>query len=209
MDFQQAGIADTQRLICRIDVHNGFIARAVIEPGDGMRRHRSAGGSQCQEGKCAESRYIDPVRPRFKIGDGVELGRIGIRYGQINETVVSIAACEMVRPKSTDDGIVAIISVDRIISRASVDRVIAGARVDNVTLTGAVEGVITGPSIDYLALVTSSRDAVASRSPIDVRRMGYYRRTRGQVVEIVGVSVAGAVDGDRHHLYGAIYGGDR
>ena len=34
-------------------------------------------------------------------------------------------------------------------------------------------------------------------------------RPRGQVVEIVGVRVVGAVDGDRHHLCGAVYGGDR
>ncbi len=58
MDFHQAGIADTQGLICRIDVHNGLIGRAVIEPGDGVRRHGSACGSQCQnnEGRCAQRR---------------------------------------------------------------------------------------------------------------------------------------------------------
>ena len=61
MDFQQAGTADTQGLICRIDVHDGLVDRAIVDPGDGMRRHGSAGRSQRQECECAERRQIDLI----------------------------------------------------------------------------------------------------------------------------------------------------
>ncbi len=111
----------------------------------------------------------------------------------MNETAVSIAACAIVRPMSTDDGIAPNITVGGITSRASVDcvipviafkRVIAGRPVDEVTSTGAVDGAITGAPIDYLAVVTSSRDGVAWSS-IDVRRIRYFLAPRGQRVEMV------------------------
>src|SRR6266536_1559109 len=112
----------------------------------------------------------------------------------------------MVCPISADDGIGPVVtvdciaagsSVDRVIPIIAFDRVIAGPRIENVTLAGAVDGVVTGAPIDYLALVTASRDVVAFRSPINVRRIRYFVRPRAQVVEIVGVCIAAAMDGDR------------
>ena len=176
MDFHEGGIANVQGVICRIDVHDGLIRRAVIEPGDGMGRHESTCGSQCQEGKRAESRQIDPVGPRSEIRDDVEPGRVGICCRQKNETVVSIAACEVVGAISADDGIAPIVAVDRIASRTSIDRVIpvisldrviAGPCVDKVTFASAVDGVIAGTRKDYLAVVAASRDGVAAGGPVD------------------------------------------
>ena len=60
-----------------------------------------------------------------------------------------------------------------------------------------------------MALVTSARDGFAARCSIDERRIRYHLRPRRQRVEIVGVRVAGAVDGDRHQLCGAVHGRDR
>src|SRR6267142_1481002 len=119
----------------------------------------------------------------------------------------------MVCPKSADDGIGLIVTVDCIASRPSVDCVSSTIAFDrvivNTTVTGAVDGVITGAPIDYLTLLNSSLDAVTSRSPIDERRIRYFVRSRGQEVEIVGVRIATAMDGDRHPLCGAVYGRDR
>ena len=42
MNFKQRGIADIQDMIGRIDIQNGLICRAVIEPGDRMRRYGCA-----------------------------------------------------------------------------------------------------------------------------------------------------------------------
>ncbi len=61
--------------------------------------------------------------------------------------------------------------------------------------------------MDYLARVTFSCDAVLSKRE---RQTGIVDNwSRSQVVDIVGVYMAGAMNGDRRHLCGAIHGGDR
>src|SRR5712691_4822756 len=98
--------------------------------------------------------------------------------------------------RSADDGIVPVIAVDCIASESSedrvipviaFDRVIAGSPIENVILTGAVDGVVTCARIDYLAIVTASRDGFAMRSSKDEGRIRYCVTPKGQVVEIVGV----------------------
>ena len=80
MDFHQTGIADAQALIRRIDVNDGLVRRAVVEPGDRMCGHRRAGGVECQngEGERAERYQVAPLRVCLEARDDIRARCTGI-----------------------------------------------------------------------------------------------------------------------------------
>ena len=99
-----------------------------------MRRHRRACRRQVQERQRAKGRQIDLVRLRREIRNGVELVRVGIGNGQIDEDVIAIAAGQPVSSESPGDGIVAVVGIDS---------VFPGAAIDNIVAIISLDGVIT------------------------------------------------------------------
>ena len=85
-----------------------------------------------QERQRAESRQVDPVRSRCEIGDGVELGRVGIVRGKIDKGVITFAAGQLVTAISANDGIVAAVAVDGVAAGSSVDRVVAPVALNRI-----------------------------------------------------------------------------
>ena len=171
-----------------------------------MRRHGLSCRRQRHERQRAKGRQIDPVRPGFEIGNGIELRRAGIRHGEIDEGVGAVAALQPIATKSADDGIGAVVavdcsgsSVDRVIAVIALNRVIVGSCIQRVIFAGAVDGILAGARIDDLKFIAVSCNGVAAGSPEDEWRIGYFAVPQGEVVEIVGARIGAATDGDRHH----------
>ena len=141
MNFHEAGIAHRQGVICRIDVGDGFVRGAVVEPGDGMRRHEAVEVSVWKESAPSADRSI-LSDPDLKSETTSNRAALESAANKKNETVVSIAACELVGAIAAYDGIAAIIAVDRIAPRASIDLVISVISLDRV---------IAGPGVDKVA----------------------------------------------------------